>query len=204
MPCASSLRIETFMKRSSSPALRLGSVALIFGATAIFVGAGCGGASAVGASAGDSKVTSSAMPQDAPVPRDLGDAEAQLAMAERYVFGAFGQDKREGQFAQPPGQTMAQGTAAAESHPPPPPHGEDRAAKDADRPTAGAAPMSPQYDSASSSPCETACRALASMNRAASHICSLAGQDSDSCSNARERLRLATERVRQSCSECAG
>lgn len=196
------------MKRSSSPALRLGSVAFLFGATAIFAAAGCGGASAVGAGMSDGKVTSSAMAQEPPTPTNLVDAEAQLAMAERNVFGAFGQDKREGQFAQPPGQppgqTMAQGTAAAESVPPPPPNGTDRAAKDADQPTAGAAPASPQYDGASSSPCETACRALASMNRAASHICSLAGEESDSCSNARERLKSATERVRQSCSECAG
>lgn len=193
------------MKRSSSPALRLGSVAFVLVTATMFSAAGCGGSMPSSGGQVDAKVASSAMPQEPPTPHNVGEAEAQLAMAERNVFGAFGQDKREGQFAQPPGQTMAQGTAVAESHPPPPPSGDDRAMKDGDRPTAGAAaPVTPQLDSVSSSPCETACRALASMNRAASHICYLAGEDSDSCSNARERLRSATERVRQSCSECAG
>jgi len=194
------------MKRSSSPALRLGSAAVVLGAATIFSAAGCGGAAANNPGVLDGKVTSSAIPQDAPVPQNVGEAEAQFALAERNVFGAFGRDKQEGQFAQPPGQPVAQGTVAAESSPPPPPHGEDRAAKDGDRALAAgaAAPTSPQYDSASSSPCETACRALASMNRAATHLCYLAGEESESCSNARERLRAATERVRQSCSECAG
>jgi hypothetical protein len=193
------------MKRSSSPALRLGSVAFIFGTATTFFAAGCGAGASTNPGLMDGKATSAMAPQEPPAPLNVAEAEAQLALAERNVFGAFGRDKPEGQFAQPPGQPLAQGSVAAESSPPPPPRGEDRVAKDGDRGlAAGAAPVSPQYDSASSSPCETACRALASMNRAATHLCNLAGQESESCSNARERLRAATERVRQSCSECAG
>jgi hypothetical protein len=197
------------MNRSSSPALRLGSATFVLVLATMFFGAGCGAATPPNAGFADAKMMPS-VPGEAP-PQNLGDAEAQFASAEQNVFGALGRDKREtqGQFAQPPGQIAqrpAPTTTATEASPPPPPRDGERD-KDAEaRAAMGAGSTAPTADSAaalSASPCETACRALASMDRSATHICSLAGDDSDHCSNARERVRSATERVRQSCSECS-
>jgi hypothetical protein len=52
--------------------------------------------------------------------------------------------------------------------------------------------------------CDVACRALASMQRAAEHLCELSGEDDERCSGARTRVRSATERVREACPACAG
>jgi hypothetical protein len=55
--------------------------------------------------------------------------------------------------------------------------------------------------SATQGDCASACRALASMERAAEHICAL---DSGSeCGRARERVDSARERVRATCGTCA-
>ena len=51
--------------------------------------------------------------------------------------------------------------------------------------------------------CTIACRALASMERATSHLCSLAGEDDPRCAGARSRVRNATDRVRSGCSDCS-
>jgi hypothetical protein len=48
-------------------------------------------------------------------------------------------------------------------------------------------------------PCVTACRALASMQRATEHLCGLTGDGDQRCSGARERVRGARERVEGSC-----
>lgn len=198
---------ETSMKRPSIPALHAGSVLFLL-ASGVFFGAACGGAPAV-SGANDSRIPGMA---EAPAPANLDEARAQLARAEQNIFGAFGQYKPEAQggFATPPGTSIQQPTTppptATEASPPPPPNPDSATAhKESEARAFGAADAAGQQaTSASSSPCETACRALASMNRAAMHICALAGDESDSCTNARERVRNATERVRQSCSECAG
>lgn len=194
------------MKRPSIPALHAGSIVFVL-ASGVFFGAACGGAPAV-SGATDAKTASMA---EAPVPANLDEARAQLARAEQSVFGAFGQYKPEAQggFATPPGPIVQQPTTpsptATEASPPPPNPDSAMTHKEGEARAMGAADApGQQATGASSSPCETACRALASMNRAAMHICALAGDESDSCTNARERVRNATERVRQSCSECAG
>ena len=48
-------------------------------------------------------------------------------------------------------------------------------------------------------PCATACRALASMQRATDHLCGLAGDSDARCTGARDRVRGARERVTSSC-----
>src|SRR5262249_46308294 len=55
---------------------------------------------------------------------------------------------------------------------------------------------------ASGDPCFTACRALASMERAATHLCELTGDGDTRCSNARTRVKTAPARVRSSCPVC--
>jgi len=54
--------------------------------------------------------------------------------------------------------------------------------------------------------CSTACKALRSMNNAAEQLCSLAQDDRERerCARAKERVRAATQRVKDSCGQCAG
>ncbi|MDI3291249.1 hypothetical protein [Polyangium sp. 15x6] len=67
--------------------------------------------------------------------------------------------------------------------------------------------QSPSADEAtpvSDDPCMTACRALQSMGRAATHLCDLAGEDDARCATAKDRVRKAEDLVRQRCPACAG
>lgn len=47
--------------------------------------------------------------------------------------------------------------------------------------------------------CTIACSALASMERAARHLCEMSGPDEDRCTSARERVRNANDRVAAHC-----
>ncbi|MFO0757751.1 MAG: hypothetical protein U0359_14750 [Byssovorax sp.] len=104
--------------------------------------------------------------------------------------------------AGPPGLVQGYGQAAP---PPPPPSG------DAPAPTqqpAGATGWSAtketeQARAGASDPCSMACRALASMHRAADHLCGLAGETDGRCENARQRVASATDRVRFFCPACS-
>ena len=51
--------------------------------------------------------------------------------------------------------------------------------------------------------CSTACAALASMERAAQHLCDLAGASDGRCANARDRVKNAASRVQAACPGCA-
>lgn len=57
------------------------------------------------------------------------------------------------------------------------------------------------YAQAMASDCATACRALGSMKRATERLCALA--PGDRCENAKQRLDVASARVRAACPECA-
>jgi hypothetical protein len=52
--------------------------------------------------------------------------------------------------------------------------------------------------------CTAACRALASMDRAAGHLCELAlgGDEIRRCEDAKDRVRAARDRVRAACGRC--
>lgn len=52
-------------------------------------------------------------------------------------------------------------------------------------------------------PCDTACRALVSMERAAEHLCGLAGDSDPRCGGARTRVKGASERVAARCPRCS-
>ena len=60
--------------------------------------------------------------------------------------------------------------------------------------------------SASNSDCASACRALASLERATVRLCDLAEQADDvqRCDDAKKKLRTARERVKSTCSSCPG
>jgi hypothetical protein len=55
-----------------------------------------------------------------------------------------------------------------------------------------------------SDPCLTACSALASMERAAEHLCGLAGAEDARCTGARARVQSASARVHAACPACRG
>jgi hypothetical protein len=55
------------------------------------------------------------------------------------------------------------------------------------------------------SDCAAACRALASMDRAVTHLCALVDSSGDQrrCDDARQRLDSARRHVREACGACA-
>ena len=61
--------------------------------------------------------------------------------------------------------------------------------------------LAEQHDALSTSDCATACRALASIRRAADKICAL--DPGERCSAGRAKADDATRRVREACPECA-
>lgn len=61
--------------------------------------------------------------------------------------------------------------------------------------------LTEQHDALSTSDCATACRALASIRRAADKICAL--DPGDRCAAGRAKADDATRRVREACPECA-
>lgn len=154
-----------------------------------------GGAASCGAAPAPSAprlVESVATPDSAL--RALDEAEAELA---RVLGGAP---------ALQMGQAVAPASPHAEPPPPPPqqhaPPGDapahpSAAPRDHHQPGRGAAarPLS-------SDPCVTACTALASMERAADHLCGLAGAGDDRCQRARDRVKSASVRVFAACPTC--
>jgi len=85
---------------------------------------------------------------------------------------------------------------------------EDNRARDAEEPVGPQAQPAPapyadrSTKSAQERRCTTACRALASMDRAANKVCDLAGSDDSRCDGARTRLSAARDIVRRSCPTC--
>ena len=113
----------------------------------------------------------------------LGAAEAQLdRVIPRPPAGAVGKDskKEEQERAAPPSAPMKAGQSGAQK-----------------------AYRAGGEDLAGADPCVTACSALASMARAARHLCDLTGDGDARCDSARERVVGATERVTASCPACA-
>jgi hypothetical protein len=118
-------------------------------------------------------------------PAQLGphieDAQAELNRAEQAVNELLAPSP-----APDPGTT-----------PPRAPLPQPRPPRDIDR-----APDTPPAVAASDR-CSIACRALASMQSAATHLCALAGQTDARCQSARTRVENAQIRVRAQCPSCA-
>ena len=74
---------------------------------------------------------------------------------------------------------------------------------EASRRSAESAPMGKAEGQEPVDPCGSACAALASMSRAAEHLCGLAGDGDARCEDARTRVRSAEGRVRAACPACA-
>ncbi|MCC6644136.1 MAG: hypothetical protein IT374_01010 [Polyangiaceae bacterium] len=137
-------------------------------------------------------------PQKEPPLSTVEEAEAELSRAEASLpEGADGEEKarpvgeRPKDAAAPPATPMG-GVAQPATTPSPPPAPakttSDRARDDEEAPRAEAAEPPP-------TPCQTACRALASMRRAADAVCRLAGATDARCDSAQRRVDAATARV---------
>jgi hypothetical protein len=104
-------------------------------------------------------------------------------------------------------QQPARGDAQPGAAPPPPPPPAATVPGAQPYPSGGAAPRAaeaPDEDKGSVEPvCVTACRALSSMQRAATHLCELAGEPDPQCTNAKDRVQRATDRVLAQCPACA-
>lgn len=123
--------------------------------------------------------------------------------------------------SQPDGVAGADGTAPSVGHayaPPPPPGPGSTPASPAGG-AGGATSRAMALQSAASEvessqreldvaagDCRNACRALASMDRAAGKVCALSQGDGDGrrCEDARTRVYSARDRVRSTCGECPG
>ncbi|AUX43140.1 hypothetical protein SOCE26_045830 [Sorangium cellulosum] len=178
--------------------------------------AGCG--SAARPAADPSPATMS--PEPAPlVTADDALVELERAESELYLaLGAPGAPSEgagalsagaPGQHAPAPEQPAPAPPAAEPLAPPaaapPAPRGTPDRAAEASRPTtadADAPAKKREAERVSAPPCETACRALASMERAAQHLCGLSGDADQRCDAARTRVKSATDRVATQCPRC--
>jgi len=153
---------------------------------------GCGGAMPAGAAKSVSGDGASS----------VEDATAAVDHAERALDQLLG----------PASTALAQGAAPQAAAPPPPPPPPVVA------PTAPPAPSAssearkldgddreaPRQPGGATDACATACSALASMERATTHLCELAGDDDSRCASARARVQRASGRVRAACPVCSG
>jgi hypothetical protein len=189
------------MSQRSSP--------LLAAALLAFVGAivvtGCGGGAAP-AVAPSSKGADEASPEG---------ALAALDRAERSLDTILG-PRESSTLAKQAGDAQAAQPAAPEPPPPPPPtsapaggaappaSGAVAAEKAAEaKPKKNASPpAAPTPGLLAADSCTTACTALASMTRAADHVCALAGAADARCSSARDRVKNAAARVHASCPVC--
>jgi hypothetical protein len=102
-------------------------------------------------------------------------------------------------YAQPPPPPPPPAASVAPTVPPRPdsrpesPAPDYRASKKAIEPPRGGAAEA----------CTTACSALASMERAADHLCTLAGATDPRCTTARTRVQSASARVHAACPVCS-
>lgn len=157
------------------------------------------------------------------MPRDyagmpIETAKADLDKYENDMLLALGTPK-DAAFAAPPmhqsrpvtetkpTEDSARTTAAQQPSPPPMPTTTAAptatvARSEDERVQAQAGAAAEEAAPVSNDPCAIACRALASMGRAASHICDIAGENDERCENARGRVKNAEERVRSACPAC--
>lgn len=139
--------------------------------------AGCGAAQeAPAAPASKAPMEPAAYAEATPTAGTTEDPLAELDRAEAELDSALGGGSG---FAQPPGATPPPAQPLKETSP-------DAAAAQS-----------------SGDPCATACHALASMGRAADHLCGLSGEDDTRCEGARARVKNATDRVHAQCPACA-
>ncbi|WP_438036819.1 hypothetical protein [Sorangium sp. So ce204] len=166
---------------------------------------GCGGASVAQAPVAPEPAGATSMaPHKGSAVETAEDALAELERAEDELDQAIGapaqrdEDRAVAEAAQP-------GAPPPAASPPRPSVPDSRAAPSPRATAAGGEPPAKKLEAepTSAPPCETACRALASMSRAAQHLCGLAGDADQRCDSARARVKSATDRVEARCPRCA-
>ena len=155
---------------------------------------------------GGSALSGGSYPQE-PLPATADGTMDALDRAENDLRLALGQAPGGAPatgYAQSPAQAAAPSPASPPSPaaPPPPPSaaGQSEATPRDERPSSVASGPT----ALSSNPCADACRALASMERAMTHLCTLAGDADTRCEGARSRVKNAFARVHAECPACAG
>lgn len=172
--------------RLSTPAIRfLNPFMLLLPFVAL--SAGCGGGAAEAKSGADAPTDAAPAGEEAPL-TDADSALFELNRAEDQIHSLLGP------APPPPAEPAASAAPAALPEPGAPDTPTTTTQSEATgskRPEKSAEPLSDA--------CAIACRALASMGRAASHLCGLSGEGDPTCLNARERVRNATDRVSAQC-----
>jgi hypothetical protein len=156
---------------------------------------------------GGSALSGGAYPQE-PLPATADGTLEVLDRAENDLRLALGQapggspmttgDAPTAPKASPPAPSP--GPPPPPASPPPSPSAQAESSPRDERPSSVAAGPT----ALSSDPCANACRALASMERAATHLCSLAGDTDARCEGARTRVKSASARVHAECPACSG
>jgi hypothetical protein len=152
---------------------------------------GCGGAprpAAEAPPAPPSPATESS--PESLVPGSADEALAQLDHAEGELDQALARPAYQPGYAEPKGAAT------------PPPSAPAASATPAPKPSTQRAQSEDTAASVPPNPCETACRALASMERATEHLCGLAGEADQRCEGARTRVKSASTRVEAQCPRC--
>jgi len=192
------------MKRKPRRATRIVALALASIAAPILA-FGCGGSMAsphaegmAGARSDDPAAALDQAEQEVQLALGLRPAQPAQAMAQQPYGGVAQTQSSQQTYAQPPPPAPTATMPA-----PAPAEAERKAEADAKRAEVGA-PASDEATPVSSDPCMTACRALQSMGRAATHLCDLTGNGDARCANAKDRVRRAEDLVRQRCPGCAG
>ena len=150
--------------------------------------------------------------QQSPGPTDLDALERDLALQEARLEQALGPRLALNQApAEPAAGAPAAGAAPAPAPPPAPAEAapasrapetaddDDEQAAEGER---GAEAQSSKDKREEASPCETACRAVASMRRSAEAICRLSGAAHARCQHAEQRVSEAAERVERARCTC--
>ena len=183
------------------PAARALAAITLAGAAAAQAMTGCGGG--YREPSAPTADTPAAAPAPAPelelfaAPASPEEAQAQLDRAEAELSSLLGGPQ---QFASPPSSPASAAQPGTAPPPPPAAPAESPIARKEAAPMGGA--VGDRATQVSGNPCVTACRALASMTRAAEHLCGLAGEDDGRCSGARSRVKNATDRVQSQCPAC--
>ena len=191
------------MKRKACRATRIVVLALGSIAAPLFA-FGCGGGMP---QPGREGLTAAPGNEDPAAALDRAERDVQLALgmypapvaqgtaSQSYGGAAQQPSPQQAPFATPP--------PAPTATLPPPPSDPARKAESEAKHAEATAGADADATPVSADPCFTACRALHSMGRAATHLCDMAGEDNDRCASAKDRLRRAEELVRQRCPDCA-
>ena len=153
-------------------------------------GAGCGAASSAAAPGGVS-------PEPSVVPTTADEAERVLERERRTLDGSIAPPDRDASVDRADDERSKPSPPAPVTAGAPPSPAELTSPKKAQPPPADAQEPGRRAEAtgASSSPCAVACRAFASMQRAADVICRELGEEHDRCRSARTTVASAKARV---------